>query len=215
MKESDLYHPIKRLLEGLGYTVYAEVEPRGAYHAGRADVVGYNKPAVAIVEMKTSLSIELVEQAYRWLPYSHYIYIAIPQRKKGVPYFMRKILRDFGVGVIEVSPFGTAYISLEARFNRPRIRINWDKELLPEHQTWVEGGSSSGGHVTPYKLTMNRVRALLSRNPHRWFSIKEILDHCETHYANPKNSLSKALRDFEHDWCETKKEKGKLYFKLK
>lgn len=49
MKESDLHYPVKSLLESLGYLVYAEVEPRGAYHAGRADVVGYNKPAVALV----------------------------------------------------------------------------------------------------------------------------------------------------------------------
>jgi hypothetical protein len=213
IKESDLYQPVKRLLEGIGYEVYAEVEVRGA--RGRADIIAYNKPAVCIVEMKTSLSIELIEQAYMWLPYGHYIYVAIPYRKKGMPKFMTKLLSNFGIGVIEVDRYGYARVTVRARFNRPKHKKDWSKILLPQHQTWVEGGTNGGGYVTPYKLTIERVRQYLSRNPHRWFSMQEILDHCETHYSNPKNSLSKALREFEHAWCETRIEKRKLQYRIK
>jgi hypothetical protein len=213
MKESDLYRPVKDALEQLGYEVYAEVE----YGSGgkRADVVGYQHPAVCVVEMKTSLTMDLIEQAYKWLPYAHHIYIAIPARKKDVPSFVSKLLHQFGIGIMQVTPRGRVVVTQRAKFNRPRHASKWKKILRPEHQTWLEGGSQGGGYVTPYKLTIERVRQYLSRNPHRWFTIREILDHCETHYASPKNSLSKALREFEHDWCESKIDDRKLYFRLR
>jgi hypothetical protein len=216
IKESDLYQPVKRFLEDAGYEVYAEVEPKlsGNWNA-RADVIGYNKPAVCIVEMKTSLSVELIEQAYKWLPHAHYIYVAVPWRKKKVPTFILKLLNNFGIGVLEVNSYGRAVTTQRAKFNRPRHKHDWSRILLPQHQTWVEGGNAGGGYVTPYKLTIERVKQYLSRNPHRWFSMQEILDHCETHYSNPKNSLSKALREFEHAWCETRIEKRKLQYRIK
>lgn len=216
VKESDLYNPVKKLLQNMGYEVYAEVEPHvpGNWSA-RADVIGYNKPAVCIVEMKTSLSVEVIEQAYRWLPHAHYIYIAIPSRKKGIPTFVENMLARYGIGIITVNNYMGTRIHLRARFNRPKFKHDWSKLLLPQHQTWVEGGASRGGHVTAYKLTIERVRNYLSRNPHRWFTMDEILSHCETHYANPKNSLSKALREFEHEWCESKLIKRKLAYRIK
>lgn len=86
----------------------------------------------------------------------------------------------------------------------------------------MQGGSTGGGFYTPYRGTMQNVRELLERrrkwpgangDPDGWLTISEILDHCETHYASPKPSLSSALRSFEGDWCEWKKENGKLWFR--
>jgi hypothetical protein len=158
--------------------------------------------------------MEVIEQAHRWLPYAHYIYIAIPHRKKGIPNFVERVLNQFGIGLIEVAGIYT-HITIRAKFNRPVRKLKWDKILLPEHQTWAEGGSTGADIVTPYKLTVRRVQAMLKASPNHWFSMNSILEKCDTHYANPKPSLSKALREFEYEWCETKKERGKLLYKYR
>lgn len=216
LKESDLYPPVKKLLEAKGYDVYAEVTGVPGNWSSRADVVATNYPAVCVVEMKTSLSLELIEQAFSWIPMAHYIYIAIPKRKKKVPVFVKKVLSQYGIGIIEVNTMYSFHASIThpARFNRPKYSTDWKALLKPEHKTWVQGGTNSGGHVTHYKLTIQGVRDFLRRKG-KWCTISEILEHCETHYASPKNSLAKALVSFEHEWCEVKVENRKRYYRLK
>lgn len=207
-----MYEPLKEYMENLGYEVYPEIE---VGWNKRADIIGRNSPAICIVEMKTSLSMELLDQAIRWIPYAHYIYIAIPERKKDIPVIVRRVLSQHKIGILEVSSYKWQKVhdSLPARFNRPRLNTNWDKYLTPLHKTWdIQGGAVQGGHLTPYKRTIHHVRNYLARQ-RDWVYMKDILEHCETHYASPKNSLSNALRKFEHDWCETKLHKNKLMFK--
>lgn len=77
----------------------------------------------------------------------------------------------------------------------------------------LKGGHSGGGYITTYRITMNKVQDYLKREG-GWRSIKDILDHCETHYASPRASLAKALQDFEDDWCEMKKEGRQAVFSI-
>lgn len=57
IKESELFEPVKEWLEEKGYEVFSEVSPR--YSGGkRADIIGRNSRAIAIVELKTTLSLE-------------------------------------------------------------------------------------------------------------------------------------------------------------
>lgn len=216
MKESELYEPIKTLLTTKGYEVYAEVLPRirGLYDA-RADVIAFDGDQSIIVEMKTSLSMDLIEQAYRWLPHCNRVYIAIPTRKKGIPSFTRDVLKHLDIGVIEVNDYGRASITHEARYRYPDHIPDWSTILLPEHQTWLEGGSSGGGYVTDYSLTIDRVRQYMLTSPEKWWTTSDILKGCLTHYSNPKQSLGKALKEFEKDWCEHKLSRGKLHFRVR
>lgn len=226
-KESDMFPYVKKFLEDSGHTVYSEVErgPGGK----RADVVAVLGPSVTVVEMKTTLSMEVIEQAYYWIGHANYIYIAIPKRKRRISDFVHKFLRSHNIGLLEV-PVGREHLlqpnmSLEyymmcipSRFSRMRGRgrsVDWKKILKPEHQTWLEGGSNKGGYVTDYKITIQGVKKFLSIRPKQWFTMAEILHHCETHYSSPKNSLAKALIEFENDWCETKKEGNRRMFRYK
>lgn len=71
LHETELYAPIKRLLEAQGYDVKAEV--------GAADVVacrGDDPPL--IVELKTSFSLSLFHQAVERQGVSDFVYIAVP-----------------------------------------------------------------------------------------------------------------------------------------
>jgi hypothetical protein len=215
IKESDLFEPVKNWLEDIGYEVFAEVQA----WSGRADIIGRRRPAIAAVELKTSLTMELVEQAVKWRHFCHYIYIAIPRRTKPVPKFINKILSENRIGILEVSRTGSVHTIQQARFNRPyqdvrNSRFNWDTILKEEHKTWLEGGSAGGGYVTGYKLMMNRIAAYLRRQKD-WVTIDEILEHCETYYASPKSSLSQALRNFEYEWCELQVINRRLHVRVK
>ena len=92
--ESELYAPVKALLEGQGYDVKGEV--RGC------DVVGVRRdePPV-IVELKLSFGLGLVLQGVDRLAISERVYLAVgqwPRRWKSV----RKLCRRLGLGVIVV-----------------------------------------------------------------------------------------------------------------
>lgn len=212
MKESDMYAPIKSWFEERGFIVYPEVECRS--RGGRADLVVTSGPIVGVVEMKQSLSLDLIEQALRWRGYANYIWIAIPYQPKAYKKFVTMVLRDYGIGVLTVSKYRSVWTDKLPQFQRRALPDL--KDSLTEHHltSEVKGGHRGGGYVTPYRITMNNVRSYLIKQG-GWRSIKEILDYCETHYASPRASLAKALQQFEGDWCEVKKESGKLHFRCR
>ncbi len=212
MKETDLYDPVKNWMEERGFTVYPEVQC--GHGGGRADVVVTSGPVVGVVEMKQSLTLDLIDQALRWRGYANYIWIAIPYKPKTYKKFVTMVLHDYGIGVLTVSKYGTVWPDKHPKFMRRTLPHL--KEALTEHHltSGLKGGHNGGKYITTYRITMNMVRHYL-RKAGDWRSIKEILDHCETHYASPRASLANALQKFEGDWCETKKERGSLYFRCR
>lgn len=224
MKETDLYEPVKNWLEEKGWEVFAEVSG----WEGVADIVAKQPPTYCVVEMKTSLSHDVIDQAIRWVGYAHYIYIAIPERKTSVPRYLKKLFSEKGIGLLEVfqDQWSQKYdvkVQIPSKFKRAYLLKNRTWRLREEHKEFVPAGSSGGAHWTPYKGTMKDVKEFLKRElmlckykgTDGWVSIDEILNYCETHYSNPKPSLSKALCEFETDWCESKKIGRKIYFRYK
>ena len=72
-KETDLYGPIKQMLEGQGYVVKSEI--------GAADVVavrGAEEPV--IVELKTGFSLSLFHQAIARQAITDAVYVAVALR---------------------------------------------------------------------------------------------------------------------------------------
>ena len=93
--ESDLYAPVKALLEGQGYVVKGEV--RGC------DVVGVrgNEPPV-VVELKRVFGLGLVLQGVDRLALSDKVYLAVGQWPKQLKN-VRKLCRRLGLGLIVVA----------------------------------------------------------------------------------------------------------------
>lgn len=215
MKESDLFEPVKRfLLEKVGCdAVYGEV--------GNCDVLGTHGVVDIIVELKTTLSFKLLDQAIDRLLLGHYVYIAIPERKSSIPSSVRWLLRTKGIGLLTVSKSRgrekdrlVVTDTIPARFNRVRNSYYSIRDSIKDYHKTEVGGVPSGEGKTDYSVTIDNVKHFLRRNG--WSSINEISEYCETHYAQPKPSLSRTLmEEWNKDWCDVKAENGVRYFRYK
>src|ERR1700712_975322 len=101
-RESDLYRPVKRHLEALGYTVRGEV--------GKCDVVGVSGDSMVAVELKLTWGLPVLYQALQRLPSVDMVYVAVAvpegRRARGnwdaqVPDATR-LCRMLGVGLLSV-----------------------------------------------------------------------------------------------------------------
>lgn len=220
MKETDLFPPLKEWLENAGYEVFTEVQ--SGQGGNRADIVAVQKPIITIVEMKVTLSLDLIGQAVRWKPYANFIYVAVP-RSKSRHYndYAQQLLEREGIGLLEVDEAGRrgSHVAnyIKPKFNR-RISNQMRETLVAQHKD-LPGGHSGGGYVTPYKLTIDRVKEFLGswsiERSGGWATMAEILQHCETHYCSPKASLAAAMKGFESRHFESKIMNRKLHFRLK
>lgn len=163
VKETDLYPPIKALLEGQGYTVKGEVGP--------ADVVAVrgDEPPV-IVELKKSFALALYHQAVDRLRLSETVYIAVP---RGTGKAFQKALKDntvlcrrLGLGLITVR-LSDAHteIHLDPGPYAPRPAKTRTGRLLREFARREgdpsPGGSTNRGLVTAYRQDCLKIAALL------------------------------------------------------
>lgn len=165
-RETDLYEPIKRLLEGQGYEVKGEI--------GKVDVVGCRGDEVPVlVELKTAFSLSLFHQAIDRLALSEIVYIAVPHKPGKI--FARSLKRNIalcrrlGIGLITVRlKDGSAYIHLDPGPYRPRQSSVKKERLLREFSKRVGdpncGGATRQGLITAYRQDALRCLNFLSVN---------------------------------------------------
>jgi hypothetical protein len=159
-QESDLYQPVKALLEGQGYLVKGEV--RGC------DVVGVrgSEPPV-VVELKRAFGLALVLQGIDRLSMTDRVYLAIgawPKRLRDV----KKLCRRLGLGVMIVSG-PRVDVLLDPIPYAPRKNRRKADRLLGEHARRVgdpnRGGSSTRvPMMTAYRQESLRCAGLLAQN---------------------------------------------------
>jgi len=156
--ESDLYAPVKALLEGQGYVVKGEV--RGC------DVVAVRgaEPPV-VVELKRAFGLGLVLQGVDRLALSDLVYLAVgqwPKQMKNV----KKLCRRLGLGLMIVAD-GRCDVVLDPTPYLPRKNKRKASRLLGEHARRV-GDPNLGGQamraplMTAYRQEALRCAALLA-----------------------------------------------------
>lgn len=161
--ESDLYPPVKALLEGQGYHVKGEV--------GRCDVVAVrgDEPPV-VVELKKAFSLGLLLQGVDRLSLTDSVYLAvgrIPRRDRDIA----KLCRRLGLGLIVVTGV-RAEVVLDPGPYAPRKNKRQLHRLLGEHARRVgdpnRGGSSTRvPMITAYRQEAVRCAELLRHGPMR------------------------------------------------
>lgn len=204
MKEIELAEPVVEWLKSQNWNVYQEVQFR--HMGGVADIVAERHGILWIVETKTALSIEVLNQASAWTV--HFRSVAVPKAKRDSKRDYRVARDYYGVGVIEVTNHSvdeTLRPPLYLRHHKMAKRMLC--QLTDLHKTFCKAGSKGGGHLTPYKLTMMEVRRTIEKHP--GCTVEELFEiHGSMHYANKssfKGNILKCLDDFERDWCRIDK----------
>jgi hypothetical protein len=158
MRETDLYLPVKRLLEAQGYTVKGEV--------GHCDVVAVrgDDPPV-IVEMKSAFSLKLISQALRRQSVTDAVYIAIPTPAWKSRQDVLALCRRLGLGLISIGP-RKVETELDPAPYQPRKVARRKAALLREFHRRAgdpsPGGSTRQPVVTAYRQDALRCARLLS-----------------------------------------------------
>lgn len=198
MKETDMYMPVKKIFESLGYKVQGEVN--------NIDVLAIKDDKIIIIELKTTFNLKLILQAIERQRITQDVYIAIPR-----PLFKKRLsknikekehlLRRLELGLIYVVtdvkiPY--AQIVFDPKpFNLNRSRSNKRKSLALKEISERTGdynlGGSNGKLITAYRekaLTIvgllkisgemsvkelreksgnHKVQTLLANNYYKWF----------------------------------------------
>ncbi|QKV18808.1 DUF2161 domain-containing phosphodiesterase [Oricola thermophila] len=165
-KETDLYPPVKKLLEGQGYEVKSEVGPADVF-AVRGD-----EPPV-IVELKTGFTLSLFHQAVDRLAITDSVYVAVP-RGRGRAFLSSlranmKLCRRLGLGLITVRmDDGFCEVHLDPGPFSPRKSKVKTTRLLREFARRVgdpnQGGTNRTTIVTAYRQDAMRVASWLAQN---------------------------------------------------
>jgi hypothetical protein len=163
LKETDLYQPIKRMLEGQGYVVKGEI--------GAADVVAVREgEEPIIVELKTGFSLSLFHQGIARQAITDAVYVAVP-RGSGRAFSKalaenKTLCRRLGLGLITVRmEDGFVEVQCDPEPYRPRQSKMRKARLLKEFARRVgdpnHGGATRRGIVTSYRQDALKVLLVL------------------------------------------------------
>jgi hypothetical protein len=167
------------------WDVYQEVQ---MYTYGLvADIVAVQNNIVWIVECKNSMSLAIMEQAYRWRSFANFISIAVPQRQNSRgSFFAEQFLRKFGIGYL-IRHKETNYYHddvtemIEPTLNRKAMTKNITNILTEKHKTFALAGNSEGKRWTPFQQTCGNILREVTKHPN--ITLKELISKITTHYV--------------------------------
>ncbi len=192
MKETDLYLPVKNFLEDQGYEVKAEVTDCDLVAVRDGDLP-------VIVELKLSLSLDLMIQGITRQSITDAVYIAVPA-KSGKAWNKRrkdavKLCKRLGLGLISVR-FGKGAASVLVHADPGAHKVHKLKKrqtaLLLEFQKRVgdpnTGGQTGRSIVTAYRQDALRIaRAIDTDGPGKPVNLARSLNITRTPSILQKN----------------------------
>ena len=175
--------------------VYQEVQVET--YGERADIV-HKDPggALTVIETKLALSWDLLDQGKAWKPFANAVIVAVPQARHTRARLLAFDICDrfLGLGVIEVGDRG-----VHVR-KQPRALERLDESLFlalrEGHKTHAKAGEPAGGQFTPFRATLDALKAFVEANP--GCTIQEAVAGITHHYRGPKVAASVLLREIRH-----------------
>jgi len=186
IKETDLAKALIASFDGTQYEIYQEVETL----VGIADVVLKHANFLWAIEVKTSLSLQVLGQAFENKQLYHYSSICVPRVRanKGTA-VAEKFCRDHGIGIFHAridTCHNAAVETLRPRINR-HARVK-NVRLSEIQKTYADAGNSNGDRWTPFNQTVNELKRYVTRNP--GCRLKDAMAEIGHHYASIGSATS-------------------------
>lgn len=212
--ETVLAEAVIRWLKADGWDVYQEIETEQG--GPRADIVAVKDEVVWVIEVKRSLTFDLLGQASRWKFYAHRVSVAVPGRKR----FQREDgARRYGMMIAErtIRAEGIGLIRLEYSYPNPMEVAAWggikpkDREdapdspvllqtLTPAHKDFAAAGNATGKRLTKFGMTAIRVLEAVKAAPgHTVKDVVAVIDH---HYASDRGAAHGIRSGIKSGWIE-------------
>lgn len=173
------------------WTVYQEVQ---VFRGGQiADIVAERAGLLWVVEVKASLSLGVMDQAWGWKPYAQFVSVAVPAATRR-PSILSAVLNHLAIGWLSIQDFDVVE-RVSPPLNRWARTARLKNVLTPEHKTFAEAGNSYGRRLTPWSMTCDRVRRKV-RECHG-LTLKELVSDLQHHYhsdATARSALYQWLR---------------------
>lgn len=157
--EADLYPPVKRYLEGLGFEVKGEIRS--------CDIVAISQDVTELVvigELKRSFTLELVLQAVERTAVCDEVWLAVEASKKGrgreSDTRVKKLCHFLGFGLLTVAATGRVDVIVEPGPWKPR-RNNRRRSRIVEEFRRRRGDPMAGGSTRMPQMTAYRQQALV------------------------------------------------------
>lgn len=191
MTEVEVGQAVVSHLSECGYEVYQEVPLTYFDSIGvkRADIVYVHQSIpkiVGVVECKSTLSTQLLDQAYKWTSYAHHIWVAAPCSRRGISPVVMMILEHLGIGLMVVDDDGI-HIRINPKINRKAYATAIRKSLNDKQKTENVAGMKYG-HWTPFKETCFNLLRFVEKHP--GCSLKESIGSIDTHYRRDATALT-------------------------
>lgn len=195
--EAALGPPVIAWLESQGWNVYQEVESgRQSY---RADIVATKDKLVLVVELKTSLTFELLYQAQRWRDKAHHVYAAVPAcRPSDGRRMAMSVFEERGIGVLVVTTDSRGHIAdrvkvqAQAPFFRQADAERLRQRIKPEHKHAAVAGSKGGGYSTDFTRTLERIKYVARSNP--GITLRKAIEEVDHHYASVASARAQIVK---------------------
>lgn len=202
MKETDLAAAVVTYLRDLDWDVHQEV---GGAYGSRADIVAVRGALLYVVEVKTTLGLAVLGQAYEWLHQANYVSVAVPWGRRQSPDRLcaRRILDAWGVGLLLVSLNGgydgatTTHVEQDTP---PRLcrRVPFERTsrlrgmLCEGTRTYAAAGNAEGKFWSAFKQTCDEVRRAVEQAP--GLTTKEVVTAIQHHYSSDATARGALLK---------------------
>lgn len=189
--EADLARYIVGYFQNLQWEVYQEVQL--STQGSRADIVVTQGKLVGICECKQSLGLPVLEQAYEWKPYAHFVWVATWYKSR-TGRLIHRIVEDYGFGHLQHTSYSPECNSTQEKTKPVFLRRPPNLELLtqklrPEHKSgFAEAGGNTGGHFTPFRETCLNLRKVAQDKP--GIPLREALGEFKHHYSSVKSAVA-------------------------
>jgi len=197
------------------WEVFEEIRPSKYPGSPIADIALINSQSeIWVIELKRSLSLEVIRQAYEWQVDYRSIATWQPKRpSKKTGFWYGYIKHNMGIGTILVNDVTGSVREVREPSHKYVGITSYPKkhfiEIMRSGKTegFGKAGSKDGGHWTPYKESMKAVRGYVQNNP--GCGVGDIVrDLGKLHYASAhsaRTNLVKNLNELEGDWCEIRR----------